>query len=389
MIRVAQVVTRFIAGAGGVALRGALALDPDLYEVTILSGEGGPLLARAEAAGMHVVRLQHMRPEISPRHDWLGLAELEEQLSLGSFDVVHTHSSKAGTLGRIAARRTGAAAVHTFHGFPFHPFQHWPRRAAYVAIERRLARITDRFLAIGSEVAAEAVRLGIAPPDRVLSVASAIDSAIPPAGPASRRAARELLGIAPETPLVGTVGRIDVQKAPEDMLAAFAALPGAPSFVWIGDGPLRPRLERAVARRRLQDRFLILGERQDVARLLPGLDVFAMASLYEGLPCALVEAMRCGIPAVATAVNSVPDVIQPGRTGLLAPPHAPVALARAIEHLLAHRDHAQTMAAAARGIVEHQFDAELLGRDLMETYEGALADRADRAGSRQVQVSAA
>jgi glycosyltransferase involved in cell wall biosynthesis len=195
------------------------------------------------------------------------------------------------------------------------------------------------------------------------------------------------LGIPLDAPLIGTVGRIDHQKAPEDMLAAYVAL-GRPDtwFVWIGDGPLSGRLAREVSRRGLNDRFLIVGERADVGELLPGLDVFAMASLFEGLPCALVEAMTCGIPVVASAVNGVPDVVHAGKTGLLAPPRAPETLSRAIAYLLDHPEHARLMATAARAEVQGRFDPERLGQDLMETYERALADRLQ---SRLYRVSAA
>ena len=158
MLRVAQVITRFIAGAGGVALRGAVALDPDRYSVTVLSAPGGPLLAEAERAGTESLQMfrQYVR-----------------ELRARNFDVVHTHSSKAGALGRIAARRAGVPAiVHTFHGFPFHNRQAWPLRATYIQVERRLGRITDRFLAVGGAVAAEAIRLKIAPAERVWLSAS-------------------------------------------------------------------------------------------------------------------------------------------------------------------------------------------------------------------------
>jgi glycosyltransferase involved in cell wall biosynthesis len=373
-IRVATVITRFIAGAGGVALRGALALDPERYAVTILSADGGPLLARAEAAGMEVVRLRHMRPELNPVEDWKALAELTDELGRRNLDVVHTHSSKAGALGRVAARRAGVPAiVHTFHGFPFNQFQSAVRRQAYIAIERRLGRVTDAFLAVGGAVAAEAIRLRIAPAERTLVIASAIETDIVPLTPGSRREARRLLGLPPHARVVGTVGRLDSQKAPQDMLAAFARLRRPDTyFVWIGDGPHAARMARAIRRRGLSERFILLGERRDVPALLPGLDVFAMSSRYEGLPCALVEAMTCGVPAVATAVNAVPEAVVNGRTGLLGPPAQPEYLARAVAHLLDNPDVASRMALAAQAALGDAFEPQRLGRDLVETYNRAL-----------------
>ena len=321
-IRVAQVVTRFTAGAGGIALRGALALDPDRYTVTIMSADGGSLLETAEAAGLRVVRLKHMAGArgIYPWADASGVRELTDMLA-GSFDLVHTHSAKAGALGRLAARRARVpAVVHTFHGFPFHSFQSPLTRGALIEIERRLGRLTDYFLAAGTTVAADAVRLRIAPPDRIRAFATVpVDGGIRPVSDEARRRGRRLLGIPDDARVIGTVARLDAQKSPLDLVKAVAALRRGDLYtVWIGDGELRSRTEQLIADRGLSERFLLVGERRDVPALLPAFDVFALSSLYEGLPCALVEAMTCGIPVVATAVNSVPEVVIAGSTGLLA-----------------------------------------------------------------------
>lgn len=376
MRRVAIVITRFIAGAGGVALRGALALDPQQYSVTIFSAVGGPLLAEAEKAGFKVVLLDHMRPEISLREDPNALRELVERLRDGDFDIVHTHSSKAGALGRFAAHRVGVPGiVHTFHGFPFHDFQFGPLRAAYIEIERRLGRITDQFLAVGGAVAAQAISLRIAPAERIRAIASAIELDIVPASQSSRAAARRLMGLPDDALVVGTVGRLAPQKAPQDMVDAFEAMGRSNVFfVWVGDGPMRQEVARLIERRRLTQRFLLLGERRDVAALLPGFDVFALASHYEGLPCSVVEAMTCGVPVVATAVNAVPEVVIPGRTGLLVPASAPMLLGRALAYLLDHPSEGSRMSAAARTQLGDRFNPEVLGRDLAETYEMALTN---------------
>ena len=372
----AQVVTTLSAGAGGITLRGALALDPDRYSTTILASEGGSLFERAEAAGLRVVPLRHMATGrgIYPWVDVHAFRELSSQLAAGKFDVVHTHSAKAGALGRLAARSLGVpAVVHSFHGFPFHDFQSRPVRRGLLAIERRLARMTDYFLTDGTMVAAEAIRLQLAAPDRIRAIASPIDDDIPLVSEASRAAARRLLGIPEGAKVVGTAARLGSQKAPLDMVAAFAAL-GRPDvyMVWIGDGDLRGKTERSIERKGLRDRFLLLGDRNDVSRLLPGFDVFAMSSLYEGLPCAVVEAMACGVPVVATAVNSVPEIVVSGKTGLLARPGDPASLSRALAYALEHREEAARMAAAARVHVADRFRPEVLGQDLTEVYETVM-----------------
>jgi glycosyltransferase involved in cell wall biosynthesis len=377
---VAVVVTRLQAGAGGVALRGAVALDPERYEATIIAGDtdgtadsdgsGDRLLVHAVAAGLRVVSLPELVSPISPRQDTRGLRLLTAHLADAGYDVVHTHSAKAGALGRLAAERAGTPrVVHTFHGFPFHEFQSRGRRAAYVAIERYLGRRTDMFLAVGGAVAAEAVRRGIAGPERVRVINPAISWPDIPAGPAARAAARRRLGVPVGGKVVGTVGRVDYQKAPESFVDALAALDRPDVYgVWIGDGPLRRDLERRAERRGLGDRLHCVGHSDDVPGLLPGLDVFVMASRYEGLPCAVAEAMSAGLPVVATAVNAVPDVVLPGETGLLAAPERPQQLAAAIRYMLDQPAEAARMAAAGQRLIGDRFTPDALGAVLDAAY---------------------
>ena len=190
-----------------------------------MTAPGGSLIDQAAAAGLEVLTLRHMRPNIAPSDDVAGVRELRALFDVGRFDVVHTHSSKAGVLGRIAAHEAHIpAVVHTFHGFPFHDFQSPLRRSAYIAAERRLGRITDRFVAVCSSLANDAVHLGIAPADRVCVIPVSIADQSVARDANSRARARRLLGVPDDVPLVGTVGRLDYQKAPGDFLEALVHL---------------------------------------------------------------------------------------------------------------------------------------------------------------------
>ncbi|HEX5297731.1 MAG TPA: glycosyltransferase [Streptosporangiaceae bacterium] len=370
------------------ALRGAQALDPERYEVTIVAGDcgagadsdgsGGDMLARAAAAGLQVISVPELVSPISPGNDRRALRRLTGLLAQGGYEVVHTHSAKAGALGRLAAERARTPrVVHTFHGFPFHEFQSWPRRTAYIGIERYLARRTDIFLAVGGAVAAEAVRRGIAVPERIRVINPAIEQSAGPAGPAARATARSKLGVPVGCKVVGTVGRIDYQKAPETFVDAIAGLGRDDVYaIWIGDGPMRREMEARAARRGLHGRFLCAGHRDDVPELLPGLDVFAMASRYEGLPCAVAEAMNAGLPVVATAVNAVPDVVLPGETGLLVSPERPRQLAGAINYLLNEPADAARMAMAGRLLIADKFSPSSLATVLEAAYDSGPGRRA-------------
>nr|WP_218889431.1 glycosyltransferase [Saccharopolyspora hordei] len=364
-MRVATVITRLSGGAGTLALRGAAALDPDAHEVTLITGSGS-LLRQAEEAGLETVVEPALRRPVAPAHDLLALHRLTALLR--GFDVVHTHCSKAGALGRVAARRARVGrVVHTFHGFGFHRFQPAHRRRAYVAVERRLGRITDLALCVGGGVAVEAVQRRLLPPERIRTIGVAVDHAAPRRDEETRRRARRALGLAPDDVVVGAVGRLTYQKAPEHFIAALAAL-RRPEVVgvWVGDGEEAERVRAQAAAAGV--RAVLPGERDDVVRLLPALDVFALPSRYEGLPLAIVEAMVCGVPVVATAVNAVGDVVVPGETGLLVPPHRPDLLAGAVAHLLDHPDRAARLAAAARERVAGRHEIGQLADALAQAY---------------------
>jgi glycosyltransferase involved in cell wall biosynthesis len=372
-LRVAAIITRLEGGAGVLALRGATVLDPACYRVTIITGSGNHLLDQATAAGLEVVVEPALRTPIDPRSDLWALRSLTALLRRGRYDVAHTHTAKAGALGRMAATRARVPRiVHTYHGFPFHEFQSRLRRGAYVAIERRLGGHTDVALCVGTGVAVEAIRRGLIAPDRVRTIGVAVDGemgAAPAARtPGAREKARRELGLPADAAVVGAVGRLAYQKAPEDFLAAMRRLarPGVIG-VWVGGGELAARIGH-LASKQPAGRVVLAGERADVPAILAAFDVFALPSRYEGLPTAVVEAMMCGIPVVATAVNAVSDVVVPGETGLLVPPRRPDLLADAVGYLLDRPVIARRMADAARARLGDRFGAGALRAALTAAY---------------------
>jgi len=394
-LRVATVVTRLEGGAGVLALRGAEALEREAVQPTIVTGRGGRLLDEAAASGIEVLVEPLLREVIAPRSDAQALRRLETLFRERDFDLVHTHCAKAGAVGRMAARRAGVPwIVHTFHGFPFHEFQSKPRRQAYVSIERRLGRITDVALCVGAGVAAEAVRRELVAPDRIRTIGVSVDG--PGRAKASMSAqlaearghARAALGLPAEATVVGAVGRLTYQKAPEDFVAAMQDLdrPGVIG-VWVGGGELAERVGRRVSALR-NARVILAGERTDVLDVLPAFDVFALPSLYEGLPTVIVEAMICGVPVVASAVNAVSDLVIPGKTGMLVPPHRPGLLAAAVRYLLDSPAVAARMAAAARArLGDHHGESELRAA-LLAAYGASPGGHGAPLGTRMARTRA-
>jgi glycosyltransferase involved in cell wall biosynthesis len=371
-IKVLHLITRFTAGAGGNTLVSVLGADQERYDVWVAGGPGGSLWERARSEGVKTVELRRLREILAPLDDLLALLQVVQLIRRERFTIVHTHSSKAGVLGRVAAWlcRT-PVTVHTIHGFSSHEFMTARRRWAYLAIERLVRPLTDEFLAVAPEVAREAVEKRLARPGRISVVPSAVDlDAVRDTAPPEIRRA---LGIPADVPLVGTVGRLDFQKAPLDfvrMAAIVTATHPDARFVMVGDGDLLDEAREEAGRLGVDVTFT--GFRPDGATIAACFDVFVIASLYEGLGRALTEALASGRPVVATAVNGVIDLVEPGSTGLLASPADPQALARNVIWLLEHPEDARRMGEAGRARVHALFEPSAMCALIEQTYARLL-----------------
>jgi glycosyltransferase involved in cell wall biosynthesis len=368
-VKVLHVITKFWAGAGGNTLLTVLGADPTRYDTWVAGCEGGPLWERAEQAGVNTVRLRRFRETISPLDDLYVLVQLIRLIRRERPAIVHTHSAKAGFLGRLAAWLCHTPVIiHTFHGLPFHDFMSRRRKRAYLLLDRLVLRMTDAFLAVAPRVAREAVEHRIAKPDTITVVPSAVELDEIPSTP--HPAIRAELGIPPQAPMIGTVGRLEYQKAPLDfvrMAAQVAEIRPDAHFVMVGEGPLAAETE-AEARRLEVGNLHLVGFRADAPLVASAFDVFVISSLYEGLGRALTEAVASARPVVATAVNGVPDLIVPGTTGLLATPGDPSTIARCVLWLLDHPVQARRMGQTGGRWVRWMFDPALMCALIDQTY---------------------
>ena len=382
-LKVLHVITRLVAGAGGNTLMSATGMDKRRYETWIAGGPGGPLWPEARRAGIHVVELPHLHREVSAVDDTRTLIELVSLIRREHFAIVHVHSAKSGVLGRLAALYCRVpVVVYTLHGRdPWWPApdgsvsqlsEALPRTSrAFLTIERSLRATTDRFVAVAPSVARDAVLARIATPGKVDIAASAVDlESIPLSSPSWVR--REL-GVPPDAPLIGTVGRLVAQKAPLDfvrMAAEVARRRPEARFVMVGDGELAGEVEGLA--RILGVPLLLTGYRPDAAQIAAAFDVFVISSLYEGVGRAVTEAMASGRPVVATAVDGVVDIVTPGATGLLAAARDPSGLADGVNWMLDHPTEAAQMGAQACDLVRELFSVSRMCATLDAVYSAAL-----------------
>lgn len=382
-IRIAHVITKLaVGGAQESVLVTCQGLGQPSFAQVVLTGpefdREGTLLEVARRAGTEIEVVPALGRAVRPQKDLAALVYLVGWMRRWRPDIVHTHSSKAGLLGRLAARVAGVPVViHSVHGWSFHDGMHRSVRRVVVAAERVAARSTTWLVVEATPDLYKGREAGIGRADQYRLIRNGIDVAAftPLRRSDDRSTVRADLGLAGGGPVIGTVGRLAAQKDPITMIEAFAetvaAVPEA-RFVWVGDGPLRAEAEALVRRRRLDDHWRFAGVRRDVARVLGALDAFALSSRWEGLPRTVVEAMAAGVPVVATAVDGLAEVIDPGVNGLLVPPGDSTAIARALVQTISDRDLARSLRAAAATTVEG-FDRGEMLRRLDDLYRGSVA----------------
>jgi len=316
--RVLRIIARL--NVGGPAIHATLLsgeLDPDRYESHLVYGAEGPGEGNyLEMQGLRLDRL-HSVPalgrEIEPWRDWRALGEINRIIRDVRPHVVHTHTAKAGVLGRAAAwRHRVPVIVHTFHGHVFHGYFSPAKTAAFVHLERLLARVTTRLITVSDQVRDEILARGVGTPDRFEVIRLGLNLDRFAEAESRRGELRQELGIDAGAPVVGIVARLVPIKAHHVFLAAASAIAAARPdavFLIVGDGECRPELERLARDRGLSRAVRFLGWRADLDRVYADLDVVMLTSRNEGSPVALIEAMAAGRPVVATRAGGVEELV--------------------------------------------------------------------------------
>lgn len=370
-IRVLLAITRLeLGGAQRVVLHTARKLDRTVFDVALAWGPGDLLDDEAAAISeLERIPVPTLVRPVAPISDLRALSSLRAAMRSFRPDVVHTHSSKAGILGRFAARLVGVPAVHTVHGFGFTPLQAAPMRFLYRTAERTMARFTDHFVTVSETDRLRGIELGIFPPEKATVIRAGVDLGRFRAAK-DGDAARERLGVPVGPPMVTQVGNFKPQKAPLDFVRVAAAVQKQHPdcwFVMVGDGPLRETAEGLAHELGVEDRMVFPGWWSDVPGLLAATTVSVLTSRHEGLPCSVVESLAAGVPVVATAVDGTVEVVRSEDNGLLAPSGDIAGLARSIGRLLADPGLRDQMAVAARDGLE-DFDRDLMVRQQEDLY---------------------
>jgi glycosyltransferase involved in cell wall biosynthesis len=382
-IRVAHVITRLCKGGAQENTFHTVRLaDTERFEVDLISGpthgREGSIEAAIGAAGIPILREPFLTRNPAPLRDWITLRRLTRRFREGRYDIVHTHMSKAGFLGRLAAERAGVPIViHTPHGNVFHGYFHPALTRLFVWMERHGARRTDRIIELTKGGIEEHLAEGIGRREQFSVVFSGIDVAPYENAFARREATRQALGVGAGELLVGGVGRLEPVKGFIHFIEAAhtisAELPHC-RFALVGDGALADVLRRESEA--LGERFVFTGLREDMPDLMAAMDVLVVPSINEGMGRVLLEAGAAGVPVVASRVGGIPDIVDEGETGILVTPRDGEAIAAALRELLAAPERRKLMGATARAKVVPHYSLETMVRHIEALYEERLNEKA-------------
>ncbi len=378
-------ITRLVVGGAQTnTVYTAKKLNRDRYEVAVLSGPsedvgGGELVSEVKQAGIPFTEIPELITPVHPYKDLITLIKLYLFFRKYSFDIVHTHGSKAGILGRWAARAVGVpVVVHTVHGWSFNDFLPRLKKGVFLILERLAAPFTDKFIVVTNLDIQKGLQEAIGKADDYVTIRSGIDVHRFMDVQVDVRDKKKELGIREDWPVVCMVGRLSEQKAPQEFVKAchfVAQHHSQVSFLLIGDGPLRPQVESLARELGIAEQFVITGIRDDVHEILPVADVLALSSLWEGLPRIIPEGMAAGKPLVVTAVDGSKEGIVEGVTGFLVPPRESKRMAERIVQLLEDRALAKRMGDEGRRRVYPEFCVDHMVRRIEQVYEELLEEK--------------
>ena len=377
-LRICHVITRMIVGGAQentlLTIRGHLAAG---HQVELLTGPSpgreGKLLENSGMPDFPIIEIPDMVRELSFIHDIKAYFALKNFFKAGKFDVVHTHSSKAGIIGRLAARAAKVpVVVHTVHGQAFHPYQSKWKNRLFIALERFAAHYCDKIYAVAQAMIDQCVAAKVAPREKYKVVYSGMETSAF-ANSVRETELRTKLGIPENAFTIATIARLFPQKGYEFVIpAAEQLLKKHPDchFLLIGDGPMFDELQSELKKRNMDKCFHFAGlvPPDEVCRYLAQADLLWHLSLHEGLPRAVVQALASAIPAIGFHLDGTPEVVLNGRTGFTVPAEDIDGVAEKSSEIISNPDFAHELGSNGQKLVLEQFSWQKMADVLEEEY---------------------
>lgn len=376
-VNVLEIITRLDFGGSAINVMELTArLDQRRYETFLAAGRtndpDGSIRRFLDEKGIAYTFIDDLVRPVALWRDVKAFWKLYRMMKKGRYDIVHTHTSKAGILGRWAARLAGVPRiVHTTHGHVFYGYFGKLLTGLFVFAERVTASITDKIIVLTRMERDDHLRFKIAPPERFAMIAPGVDLSAFSVDPQSGRQLRRQLGIPDGNIVFGSVARLDPIKGSRFIIEAMPQVvkeyPGT-TLVLVGDGSEREDLMNRCRALGIQDHVIFTGHQEDVSKYLNLMDVFLLASINEGMGMVLLEALACARVIIATRTGGIPEIIQDGHNGILVPPGDAEALGRAMMDLLDHPEKRMAFEEKAKKIDLQKFSIDKMVSDIDRLY---------------------
>ncbi|MCA8987712.1 MAG: glycosyltransferase family 4 protein [Planctomycetaceae bacterium] len=388
-MKIAHIITRLIVG--GAQENTLLTVEDHIADfgddVTLITGPAlgpeGSLMERAAKSGCRLIELPSLRRNIHPWREFQAYRDIRRQLKSLRPDLVHTHSSKAGILGRKAAGSLKLPCVHTIHGAAFHYGQHPLAFSAYRLAEQIAARWTDHYISVADAMTRQYLQAGIAEADRYTTIYSGFDTAPFLADPTHRDTLRQQWGLDQETILIGKIGRLFPLKGHDAILKVapdvIRAVPNV-KFLFIGDGILRETFQKQIAELGLTEHFIFTGlvPPEQIPTLMQAVEIVAHTSQWEGLARVLPQALLSGKPIVSFDIDGAREVAIPDQTGFLIPRNDFSALSSALITLAGDAEMRSRLGEQGRQRFREQFHHQFMSSRIRDVYSRVLEGRQKR-----------
>ncbi|GAB6180451.1 glycosyltransferase [Desulfotomaculum defluvii] len=349
--------------------------DKNKFSISVACPPSTVLWEELYHMGVNLIPIP-LEGEISPSKDYATIHTLVKYLHQSRTTILHTHSSKAALVGRIAGiiART-PVIIFTAHNSIFYEEWPWWKKKIYAMIEKILARFTDRIITVSDALKKELMEKEEISSGRLTTIYNGIEIEKFDID-YNNEEIRKNLNIPVSGMVIGTIARLAPQKGISYLLKAASHLKEYNvTLLIVGDGPLRQELEKEVLSLGLGDRVVFAGMRENIAQVLAALDIFVLPSVTEGLPLTILEAMAAAKPIVATRVGGVPEAILDGRSGIVVPPKDPEALAVALAGLLGEKDRLVPMGKCGQKHVNEKFSITFMVEKTMDLYKQLLFEK--------------
>ena len=371
-IKILHVITHLpIGGAQDNTLYTVELLDKEKYDISLCCNLDGELVERAKKIeAIKLFDIPFLCREVSPYRDIRAFLSLYKLFKEEDFTIIHTHSSKAGLLARLAAvLNKTPIVIHTIHGFAFNDFMNIFKKNFFIYLEKLLAKWTDVLITVSNLNKKKIIDLNIAQENKIKNIYSGIDLSL--FTNKKNDDFRKELNLQNNHLLLGSVGRLSDQKDPITMIEAFGIIskpfPNA-HLALVGDGELKGKILEKIDQLKLDGKVHLTGNKNNPWSVYHSMDLFIMSSIYEGLGRSITEALSCGVPVVCTDVEGVPEIVRDNITGILVPPKDSNKLADGITRTLNEMETAKKMAEEGRRFVKDNFDVNKMVNDIDSLY---------------------